>query len=107
MAELRANKPASAPSFGGLASDGGGEMARRTAAFPWASTALGPESSWPQSLRTAVRIMLTSRFAMWMGWGKNLTFFYNDAYRVMTLGSKHPRALGRPASEVWAEIWDQ
>ena len=42
---------------------------------------------------------------MWLGWGRELTFFYNDAYAAMTLGAKHPWALGRPASEVWAEIW--
>src|SRR6202044_2549235 len=35
-----------------------------------------------------------------------LTFFYNDAYARMTLGKKHPWALGRPSREVWAEIWD-
>jgi hypothetical protein len=52
-----------------------------------------------------VRILLTSRFAMWMGWGPELTFLYNDAYGRMTLGKKHPWALGRPASEVWSEIW--
>jgi hypothetical protein len=42
---------------------------------------------------------------MWMGWGPKLTFFYNDAYARMTLGKKHPWALGKQASEVWAEIW--
>ena len=47
----------------------------------------------------------TSRYAMWMGWGPELTFLYNDAYARMTLGAKHPWALGRPAREVWAEIW--
>lgn len=51
-----------------------------------------------------VRIMLTSRFAMWMGWGPDLLFFYNDAYRP-TLGRKHDWALGTPAREVWGEIW--
>ena len=50
-------------------------------------------------------MLLTSRFAMWMGWGPDLTFFYNDAYGAMTLGAKHPWALGRPSREVWAEIW--
>src|SRR5215831_278866 len=84
-----------------------GEMARLTASHPWSRTSLGPPDSWPQSLRTAVRIVLTSRFAMWMGWGRELTFFYNDAYASMTLGAKHPWALGRPARDVWAEIWDQ
>ena len=50
-------------------------------------------------------MMLTTRYAMWMGWGRELTFFYNDAYAHMTLGAKHPWALGKPASKVWAEIW--
>ncbi|MBB3752360.1 PAS domain S-box-containing protein [Mycolicibacterium sp. BK634] len=72
----------------------------------WAATPLGVSSEWPQSLRTAVSIMLSSRFAMWMAWGADLTFFCNDAYRRDTLGRKYPWALGRPAREVWAEIWD-
>jgi PAS domain S-box-containing protein len=49
--------------------------------------------------------MLMSRFEMWLGWGENLTFFYNDAY-IPTLGSKHPSALGQPMSEVWSEVFD-
>src|SRR5690606_8134073 len=83
------------------------EMARLMRAFDWSTTPLGPPAAWPASLRTAVRIVLTSRFAMWMGWGAELTFFYNDAYGRMTLGAKHPWALGRPAREVWREIWPQ
>ncbi len=72
----------------------------------WDDTALGPVGRWPNGLRAAVRIVLTSRFAMWMAWGDELTFFYNDAYRRATLGSKHPRSLGAPTSTVWSEIWD-
>lgn len=83
---------------------GGGEMQALVRAKPWADTPLGPAEYWPQSLKTAVRIMLTSRFAMWLGWGDELTFFYNDAYRP-TLGIKHGWALGAPAREVWREIW--
>ncbi|RZF61124.1 PAS domain S-box protein [Sphingomonas populi] len=49
--------------------------------------------------------MLMSRFEMWLGWGENLTFFYNDAY-IPTLGSKHPTALGQPMSQVWKEVFD-
>jgi signal transduction histidine kinase len=71
----------------------------------WAATPLGPVASWPQSLRSVLRILVTSRYAMWLGWGAGLTFFYNDAYARMTLGAKHPWALGRRASEVWQEIW--
>src|SRR6187551_3840566 len=87
--------------------DGESEMAQLMRAARWGESSLGDPEGWPESLRTAVRIVLTSRFAMWMGWGSDLTFIYNDAYASMTLGAKHPWALGRPASEVWAEIWPQ
>lgn len=83
---------------------GDGEMARLMRAYDWASTPLGPPSEWSQSLRTVVRVMLGSRFAMWMAWGPELTFFCNDAYSP-TLGIKHPWALGKPSNHVWAEIW--
>ena len=83
-----------------------GEVGHDLAAVDWTKTPLGPPSDWPQSLRTAVSILLSSRFPMWMAWGPRLTFFCNAAYRRDTLGRKYPWALGRPANEVWAEIWD-
>ena len=82
------------------------EVGRDLDAVDWSATPLGPPGSWPQSLQTAVDILLSSRFSMWMAWGPQLTFFCNAAYRRDTLGRKYPWALGRPASEVWAEIWD-
>jgi CheY-like chemotaxis protein len=82
----------------------GGKMATRMAAKVWAETPLGSPSSWPQSLRAIVRVMLTSRYAMWMAWGPDLTFFCNDAY-LPTLGVKESWALGTTARKVWEEIW--
>src|SRR4051794_14626465 len=82
------------------------DVGRDLAQVDWAATPLGSPSGWPQSLKTAVSILLSSRFPMWMAWGPDLTFFCNAAYRRDTLGRKYPWALGRPASEVWAEIWD-
>ena len=79
-------------------------MAALIAAKDWAATAVGPRHTWPQSLTTILRMMLTSRYQMWMAWGTELTFFCNDAY-TPTLGVKHPAALGRPAHQVWSEIW--
>ncbi|GIJ47853.1 histidine kinase [Virgisporangium aliadipatigenens] len=81
------------------------EVGADLAAVDWAATPVGPPDGWPQSLRTAVSILLASRFPMWMAWGPELTFFCNGAYRRDTLGRKYPWALGRPANEVWAEIW--
>jgi hypothetical protein len=86
---------------------GTSEMAERMRAFDWQGTPLGPVAAWPTSLRTVVQVLLTSRYAMWMGWGPELTFLYNDTYGQMTLGAKHPWALGRPSRQVWSEIWPQ
>ena len=81
------------------------EMPALVESFDWSTTPLGPAAAWPDSLKAVVRILLTSRFPMWMAWGPDLTFLYNDAYRRTTLGKKHPWALGKPAQQVWHEIW--
>jgi PAS domain S-box-containing protein len=104
--DLEALVPGNAVAIGDELTRGGGVVGQLVREFDWAKTPLGPINTWPQSLKTVVRVLLTSRFAMWMGWGTDLTFFYNDAYQRMTLGKKHPWALGRPSREVWAEIWD-
>lgn len=83
-----------------------GEMGKLIAGFPWAGHPLGPVESWPQSLKTAVSLILNSQHPMWIGWGAEASFLYNDAYLHVLGLAKHPWALGRPASEVWAEIWD-
>jgi signal transduction histidine kinase len=85
---------------------GGGALGQLVRAFDWSKTPLGAIEEWPQSLKTIVRTLLTSRFAMWMSWGPELTFLYNDDYARMTLGKKHPWALGKPSQVVWKEIWD-
>ena len=83
---------------------GGGEMGQRIRDYDWRTTPLGPMENWPQSLRTCVRIMLTSRQPIWIGWGTELIKLYNDPYKSI-VGGKHPWALGKPASIVWQDIW--
>lgn len=84
---------------------GGGEMGERIRSFEWSQTPLGAIKTWPQSLKTAVRIMLASRQPIWLGWGEHLIKLYNDPYKAI-VGGKHPAALGQPADVVWREIWD-
>jgi PAS domain S-box-containing protein len=50
--------------------------------------------------------MLTSLQPIWIGWGKDLTYFYNDPYKAI-IGGRHPWALGQPTREVWGEIWHE
>ena len=84
---------------------GGGDLGGLIRAHDWGSTLLGDPESWPHNLKLALRIILNSRQPMWIGWGPSLVFFYNDAY-LSIVGGKHPWALGRPAAEVWPELWD-
>ena len=93
------------PSGHGFLADGG-EMGTLVRAFDWAATLLGRPETWPQSLRTAVRLVLNSRHPMFIWWGPDLIQFYNDAYRQTMGPERHPSALGQRGRECWAEIWD-
>jgi len=83
---------------------GRGETTEIMREFPWETTSLGPVSHWPQSLKTAIRIMITSRQPIWIGWGEELIYVYNDPYKSI-IGARHPWALGKPVKQVWHEIW--
>ncbi len=83
---------------------GDSEMAARLAAFDWSASVLGPVADWPQSLRTAVGICLSSRYPMAIWWGPELVLLYNDAWIPIPGPEKHP-AHGRPGAEVWPEVW--
>lgn len=65
---------------------------------------LGPVDRWSPALLSAVRLMLSSKAEIVLFWGPDLCALYNEAY-APTIGDKHPRALGRPAREGWAELW--
>ncbi|MFG1888637.1 ATP-binding protein [Micromonospora sp. NPDC049051] len=89
---------------GSLFADGG-ETGRLMARLDWAATPLGPVDGWPQSLRAAVRLVLSSRYPMLLLWGEHLTQLYNDAYSAL-IGDKHPDALGGDVRVTLAEGWD-
>jgi PAS domain S-box-containing protein len=80
-------------------------MQARVQSLDWSGTALGPREGWSTSLATALDIALNSRQPMFIAWGADLTFLYNDAYAEI-LGNKHPAALGEPFEQVWWDIWD-
>jgi PAS domain S-box-containing protein len=83
---------------------GGGDCGALMRSMDWSGSPLGPPETWPSSLRSVVSLLLPSRFPMFVAWGESLGFLYNDAYAEI-LGAKHPRAMGRPFHEIWAEIW--
>ncbi len=85
---------------------GGGEMGALMRSIDWSATAVGPASAWPQSLRTALSILLDTGFPMYIAWGPEFTQFYNDGYRPILGSTKHPAAMGRSTRQTFAEIWD-
>ena len=82
-----------------------GEMAERLRAFDWAKTPLGPIADWPQSLKTAVSIVLSSPVPIVMLWGEDGIMIYNDAYSVFA-GGRHPVLFGSKVREGWPEVAD-
>ena len=73
---------------------GDSEMARLMRQWDWAGTPLGAPHDWPDALKIPLKMLLTSRFEMWLGWGPELCFFYNDAYISFLGAGKHPAVLG-------------
>ncbi|MBV8820430.1 MAG: PAS domain-containing protein [Acidobacteriaceae bacterium] len=84
---------------------GGWQMGALMRSLDWSRTPLGPPSKWPAAAKTAVGICLNSRFPMVLWLGRELTMLYNDGWRPVLGATKHPGGLGRPAREVWPEIW--
>jgi PAS domain S-box-containing protein len=80
-------------------------MGARIRAFDWSATPMGSPDTWPQALRSALSICLHSSFPTAIYWGPELRLLYNDAWSPIP-AEKHPWALGRPAHQVWAEIWN-
>lgn len=79
-------------------------MAQRIAAHDWEASGLRTFAQWPASLRHAITLMLDSPHAMHIGWGGNLTAFFNDACWPL-LGSRHANALGQSLPLVFREGW--
>jgi two-component sensor histidine kinase len=82
---------------------GAGDSAAEIRSVDWTRTPLGSPEQWSAQLKTAVQMMLASRFPKSLVWGPELTTLYNDAFRVI-LGNKSD-CMGKPFSQVWPEAW--
>jgi PAS domain S-box-containing protein len=69
----------------------------------WSRSPLGAAGTWPQSLRTAVDIVIHSPMPMLLLWGSQLTQIYNNGFALLA-GHKHPHAFGQPAHQIWPEL---
>jgi PAS domain S-box-containing protein len=85
---------------------GGGAMGAILRGHDWSKSSLGAPALWSQALRTAVRLMLNTGHPMYIWWGADRACLYNDAYSLTIGPERHPGSVGRPARDVWDEIWD-
>ncbi|MDB5431702.1 MAG: hypothetical protein JWP35_2818 [Caulobacter sp.] len=92
-------------SFEQTLSDRCGEAGRLIAARDWSDTSLGPIDAWPQSLKTALGLILLSPVPIVMLWGEDGVMLYNDGYSVFA-GGRHPELLGSKVREGWPEVAD-
>ncbi len=81
-------------------------MGRRMREFDWSRTPLGAPEQWPASLKTIVRMMLTTQHAVFVFWGPDLICLYNDAYSRSLGDEQHPSILGMKGEQAWAVGWD-
>lgn len=85
---------------------GDGEMASRIRRFDWGTTALGPADRWPQSLKSAVDMILGMPSPAIILWGAQNVQIYNDAF-VAIASARHPKLLGQPAVSGWADVYEE
>lgn len=81
----------------------GGAVGTLIGGFDWGNTPLGPLADWPESMTSALALMLRSQVPMVMMWGKEGVMLYNDSYAVFAQ-KRHPLSLGRPVRETWPEV---
>jgi anti-sigma regulatory factor (Ser/Thr protein kinase) len=75
-------------------------------AFDWSATSLGPITGWDSAVRAAVELVLASPVPMLLTVGDDFVVIYNDAYAEL-LGTLHPPAMGRPATQAFGGAWEQ
>ena len=83
----------------------GGEIADLLRNADFSRSPLGSPADWSPSLKTLMATVLPVEAQIVLFWGPEFVALYNEAY-APSIGEKHPRALGRPAIENWAELWD-
>ncbi|MGA0587362.1 PAS domain-containing protein [Dyella sp. KRB-257] len=83
---------------------GDSPTARRIRRHDWTATPLGPLERWPQSLKTALDLMIGAEQPVLVAWGEELTALYNRAFAAL-LGEPRGRYFGAPCSELCGERW--
>ncbi|WP_025126367.1 PAS domain-containing sensor histidine kinase [Pseudomonas sp. PH1b] len=82
----------------------GGETGAAIRRYDWSQTSVGPREHWPSLLRSTLSLVLESPESLYLLWGPQKLFFFNDAYRPV-LGPRLDTALGQTIETLWADAW--
>ncbi|MEH0936973.1 ATP-binding SpoIIE family protein phosphatase [Micromonospora psammae] len=80
------------------------QVAAAVLAHPWVDTSLGAPQEWDPAVRALVDVLLATPVPMALYHGDEFVMLYNQGYSEL-IGDRHPAALGRPAPEVFADVW--
>ena len=83
----------------------GGAIGSLLQSMEWSDSPLGPPETWSPHLQAVMATLLPAQAQFVLFWGASYAALYNDAY-APTIGTKHPKALGRPGEENWRELWE-
>ena len=75
---------------------GGGEAGERMRSLDWTTSPLDFPSAWPEALKVLVSVMLASTQPMFLVWGPDRIFLYNDSFTPIA-GASTWSASGSPA----------
>jgi hypothetical protein len=71
----------------------------------WASTPLGPMSSWDPIFRELANLVMRNPHPATLVWGEDMTMLYNEPYRIEVAGKKHPAMMGSGFFVDFPELW--
>lgn len=75
-------------------------------AIDWSATPLGPLESWSREFRQVANLLMKNPHPAALFWGHDLTMMYNEAYRDVVAGRKHPALMGTGFKGPFSETWD-
>lgn len=83
-----------------------GELGTIIGELNWKKTPLGDIADWPVALQTSLGIMMSSSIPMFLIWGDERTFFYNNSFHPFFSHQQYCELLGKSVKEILTGDWE-
>jgi signal transduction histidine kinase len=81
------------------------ETANVVKSMDWSKHQLGNPEDWDPALKIFFGFMFSSQSQLFLFWGDELSWFYNDAFLTSFDKEKHPHSMGQNGELVWEVSW--